>query len=312
MNRRGLLGLGAAAVALPGMAFTERLRDRRLFDVQAYGARGDGKAKNTDAIQKAINAAYQAGGGVVYLSPGIYLSGGIVLKDNVTLYLEAGATLLSSRDIHDFEPHFGWDRRITDNIRHLIFARDAVNVAVCGAGKIDGQGPLFWKRTKPTPRPEDLGKRRSTPSGRHWMGARVWMYAPRHCWNSSTAGIFTLKALQWKILRAGRCDPLIASQYSSMAFGFGARSMGRIPMAWISLAVGTFSSRIVILRLEMMRFVSKVRIHTVGKSPRPKILLSQIASSPALQTALRWEPLARELLKTSPLPTRWFTTTTCR
>src|SRR5579875_683337 len=108
MNRRGLLGLGAAAVALPGMAFTERLRDRRLFDVQAYGARGDGKAKNTDAIQKAINAAY--------------LAGGIVLKDNVTLYLEAGATLLSSRDIHDFEPHFGWDRRITDNIRHLIFA----------------------------------------------------------------------------------------------------------------------------------------------------------------------------------------------
>src|SRR5579885_2726801 len=88
MNRRGLLGLGAAAVALPGMAFTERLRDRRLFDVQAYGARGDGKAKNTDAIQKAINAAYQAGGGVVYLSPGIYLSGGIVLKDNVTLDLE--------------------------------------------------------------------------------------------------------------------------------------------------------------------------------------------------------------------------------
>ncbi len=158
MNRRGMLGLGAAAVALPGMAFTERLRDRRLFDVQAYGARGDGKAKNTDTIQKAIDAAYKAGGGVVYLGPGAYLSGGIVLKDNVTLYLEAGATLLSSRNIQDFEPHFGANPRVTDNIRHLIFARDAVNVAVCGAGKIDGQGPLFWKRTKPTPRAEDLWK----------------------------------------------------------------------------------------------------------------------------------------------------------
>lgn len=158
MNRRGVLGLGAAAFAFPGLAQPVNHVGRRSFDVRRFGARGDGKTKNTAAIQRAIEAAFEAGGGVVYLGPGKYLSGGIVLKDNVTLYLEAGATLLGSRNIHDFAPHPGADPRITDNVRHLIFARDAVNVTICGSGHIDGQGPSFWKRTNVPQRPPDLWK----------------------------------------------------------------------------------------------------------------------------------------------------------
>ncbi|HEX5482491.1 MAG TPA: glycosyl hydrolase family 28-related protein, partial [Terriglobia bacterium] len=126
MNRRGILGLGAAAMAFPGMTFAGGSRGSRMFDVREYGARGDGKTKDTGAIQKAIAAAFKAGGGVAYVGPGVYLSGSIVLKDNVTLYLEAGSTLLTSRDMRDFEPQLGEDPHATDNVRHLIFARDAV------------------------------------------------------------------------------------------------------------------------------------------------------------------------------------------
>lgn len=158
MNRRGALSLSAAAFGFPALARPVNQPGGRSFDIRQYGARGDGKTKNTVAIQRAIDAAYETGGGLVYLGPGKFLSGGIVLKDNVTLYLEAGSTLLGSKDIHDFAPHPGTNPRSMDNVRHLIFARDAVNVTVCGPGHIDGQGPSFWKRTNVPQRPPDLWK----------------------------------------------------------------------------------------------------------------------------------------------------------
>ncbi len=52
------------------------------FDPRRYGATGDGKTKDTAAIQRAVDLCTAAGGGVVYLSPGTYLSGTVILKDN--------------------------------------------------------------------------------------------------------------------------------------------------------------------------------------------------------------------------------------
>ena len=141
MNRRNILDMagwlalagGAAApagAAQPGMAAVAA--GRSTFNVRNYGAAGDGKAKDTGAIQKAIDACFAARGGVVYLPPGDYLSGSIVLKSNVTLWLEAGATLWGSKQIADYNP------------RNLIFARDATNVGVAGPGTIDGNGEAYW------------------------------------------------------------------------------------------------------------------------------------------------------------------------
>ena len=55
----------------------------KSFNARDYGARGDGGTKDTAAIQKAIDACTQAGGGTVQLPAGTYLSGSIYLKDNV-------------------------------------------------------------------------------------------------------------------------------------------------------------------------------------------------------------------------------------
>ena len=67
------------------------------FDVRDFGAKGDGAAKDTAALQKAIDAAGQQGG-TVLVPPGKYLSGTIHLRSNVTLHLAPGSVILASPD----------------------------------------------------------------------------------------------------------------------------------------------------------------------------------------------------------------------
>jgi polygalacturonase len=69
---------------------------RALFDVRAFGAKGDGKTIDTGAIQQALDASGKAGGGIVRLKPGTYLSQPIYLRDKTTLQLDAGAKLLAT------------------------------------------------------------------------------------------------------------------------------------------------------------------------------------------------------------------------
>src|SRR5262245_13933115 len=64
------------------------------YDVRTFGAKGDGQTLDTEAINKAIEAAAAKGGGTVYFPAGAYLSFSIRLKSNIALYLDAGATLI--------------------------------------------------------------------------------------------------------------------------------------------------------------------------------------------------------------------------
>lgn len=108
------------------------------FSVQHYGASAQHKQLATSAIQKAIDAAHASGGGQVYFPPGDYLSGMLRLKDNVTLYLEAGATLMASTKEEDFTPI-----RIHEFARKpsytLTYAEGCKNIGIHGKGTIDGQ-----------------------------------------------------------------------------------------------------------------------------------------------------------------------------
>ena len=70
--------------------------DANVFDVQEYGAVGDGKTLDTPAINKAIEGAHAEGGGIVYIPAGTYLCFSIHLKSNVGLYLDHGATILAA------------------------------------------------------------------------------------------------------------------------------------------------------------------------------------------------------------------------
>jgi hypothetical protein len=150
MKRRELLAFAGTAGAM-GMAGTIRSADTapskrglRLFDARELGAIGDGKALDSPAINRAVDACHAAGGGVAYVPPGTYRSGTVILKSNVTLYLEAGATLLGSKDLADYTALPGQHAEAELSDRHLIFARDAENAGLAGPGLIDGQGPAFW------------------------------------------------------------------------------------------------------------------------------------------------------------------------
>jgi len=157
MTRRSLLSLaGIALNPMPSRAQESQRTRTNLFDVRSYGATGDGKVKDTAKIQTAVDDCAKSGGGTVYLSPGIYLSGTVVLRDNVTFFLEAGATLLGSTDVADYSSQTGPPLKGDANSKHLLFARDAANVTVCGTGRIDGQGRSFWVPSgRHSPAPDD-------------------------------------------------------------------------------------------------------------------------------------------------------------
>ena len=112
------------------------------FFVKNYGAKGDGKRLDTKAIQASIDDASSHGGGTVILSPGTYLSGTIVLKDFITLRVDAGATLLGSIDMKDYPENIG----LIDMIpgvkfsAPLIYAENVNYVGIAGKGVVDGQG----------------------------------------------------------------------------------------------------------------------------------------------------------------------------
>ena len=146
----------AGVTLAPASAKTGATGGPRFFDVKNSGAAGDGKTLDTAAINRAIHACHAAGGGVVYMAGGSYLSGTVVLKSNVTLYLEADATLLGSPNIADYGREIGPPEKGDANQKHLVFARDAENVGLAGPGKIDGQGPAFWVPSgRKVPPPED-------------------------------------------------------------------------------------------------------------------------------------------------------------
>jgi len=112
---------------------------------RAFGAKGDGVSKYTSAIQAAIDACAKQGGGTVRLIAGTYLSAPIVLKSNITLQLDKGATLLGSANHADYPPLVMFH---LPDLQPLVSATNAVHVAITGEGVIDGNGESWWQEAR--------------------------------------------------------------------------------------------------------------------------------------------------------------------
>lgn len=116
------------------------------FPITDFGAVADGVTLNTAAIQKAIQAAAAAGGGRVDVPAGVFRSGSIFLAQGVELHLAAGAVLLGSEHIEDYP------KRLTRIEGHfepwrmaLVNAQKLNGVRITGEGRLDGDGPVYWK-----------------------------------------------------------------------------------------------------------------------------------------------------------------------
>ena len=119
----------------------------RDFVITSYGARGDGRADCTEAIRTAIRACNSAGGGRVVVPAGRFLTGPIHLLSHVNLHVETGATVLFSRDPQAYLPAVftRFEGMETMGYSPLIYAFEQENIAVTGAGTLDGQaGDAHW------------------------------------------------------------------------------------------------------------------------------------------------------------------------
>lgn len=121
------------------------ITSRRNFLALPAAAPAIEAAPRTLDLQKLIDAAAAHGGGTVLVPPGRHVTGTLVLRSNVRLWLEPGAVIEGSRNLADYKVLAGPVRGYTDNYtdKSLIHAEDAVNVSIEGRGTIDGQGASF-------------------------------------------------------------------------------------------------------------------------------------------------------------------------
>jgi len=118
-----------------------------VYNIRAFGAKGDGKTLDHAAINRAIDAAAQAGGGTVVVPPGVYLCGSIHLKSNIHLNIEAGATILGApQGLNAYDLTEPWTNNPYQDGGHcyfhdsLIWGENLTNVFITGHGMINGGG----------------------------------------------------------------------------------------------------------------------------------------------------------------------------
>ena len=141
MTRRGLaeqVKPRARAAATPHMASAHG-GPKVTLNVRDLGANGDGKTKDTLAIQQTIDRCSVLGGGEVVVPAGNYSTGALVLRSNVTLRVEEGASMLGSGDMADYPfAQVRWEGHWIKGYSAFISAMDAENIGIIGPGKIAG------------------------------------------------------------------------------------------------------------------------------------------------------------------------------
>lgn len=194
-------------------------------DMKQAGAATDGTTVNTRLINSTIERLAGEGGGTLFFPAGRYLTGPIRLKSNITLELEAGATLLFSTNFDDYLPFV--------EVRHegvmmksfcpLIYATDAENITIKGEGTLDGQGKAWWdeffkvlidlrdngkrdvNKYQPLFEKENDVKKIASETNEDWHGTldrrffRPPFIQPIHCKNVRIEGVKIINSPFWTV-----------------------------------------------------------------------------------------------------------------
>jgi polygalacturonase len=171
-----------------------------IYDVRSFGATGDGKTIDSPAINQAIEAAANAGGGTVLFPPGTYNSFSIRLKSNIALQIMQGATILAAETLADHsdgydlaESNAPWENYQDYGHNHwhnsLIWGENLHDVSVFGPGLIWGKGlSRGWSQEEPRAEEPRVGNK---------------AIALKNCRNVTLAGFSILKGGHFGILATG-------------------------------------------------------------------------------------------------------------
>lgn len=129
------------------LAMTVLSLQAKDYNIMDWGANNNLKYNSTRGIQNAIDICSKNGGGRVVVPAGEYRMGTIILRSNVRLYLEQGATLYGSTDLKDYRRVKSSYQSLRTNVEtiQLIYADSVENVTIDGYGTIDGRGSVFPK-----------------------------------------------------------------------------------------------------------------------------------------------------------------------
>jgi polygalacturonase len=115
-------------------------------NIVSHGADPSGKIKCTDVINNLIDSLAGNGGGTLFFPAGIFLTGPVIMKSNITLYLDAGAVVKFSDDFDDYLPMVPsrWEDVRVQNFKSQIYAYQCENISIRGDGHFEGQGRKWW------------------------------------------------------------------------------------------------------------------------------------------------------------------------
>ena len=147
LERLSAPALGASVVGggFPGATLQpagQSSAGANVYNVRDFGAKGDGAALDTAAVQAAIDACHRDKGGVVLVPAGDFVVGTIELRSHVTLHLAAQGRLLGSASPEHYKA--GHDIPPSNGNIVLLSAANAENVTIEGRGTIDGNGAKFY------------------------------------------------------------------------------------------------------------------------------------------------------------------------
>jgi polygalacturonase len=188
----------------------------KKFDITQYGAVADGQTDASPAIAKAIDACNKAGGGVVIVPKGDFLTGPITLKSNVNLHVEKDAVLKFKTETKAYLPAVltTFEGMECYNYSPFIYALNATNIAITGEGTLDGQCSdsiwWFWKYPIKGKRLQEAARARlmkmvddNMPVSERRFGEgdylRPYFIAPVRCNNILIEGVKIRRSPMWEV-----------------------------------------------------------------------------------------------------------------